>query len=52
MDEEGIAEHDKTRGQCQKIDEPKTPYEYLNEEELKAEEEEELRRQAEEEAKI
>lgn len=32
-DEEGISEHDKTRGTRMKITEPKTPYNYYNEEE-------------------
>jgi protein phosphatase inhibitor 2 len=30
-DEEGIREHDATRGQKTKIDEPKTPYHYYEE---------------------
>ncbi|CDW73500.1 UNKNOWN [Stylonychia lemnae] len=34
FDEEIIAEHDKSRGTRQKIDEPKTPYENAQEEEL------------------
>lgn len=32
-DEEGIQEHDKTRGTRTKITEPKTPYNYYNEDE-------------------
>lgn len=32
-DEEGIQEHDKTRGTRMKITEPKTPYNYYNEDE-------------------
>jgi protein phosphatase inhibitor 2 len=32
-DEEGIQEHDKTRGTRMKITEPKTPYHYYNEDE-------------------
>ena len=30
-DEDGISEHDKTRGTRMKITEPKTPYNYYNE---------------------
>ena len=32
-DEQGIVEHDKTRGTRMKINEPKTPYNYYDEEE-------------------
>jgi protein phosphatase inhibitor 2 len=48
-DEETIAEHDKQRGNKMKIDEPKTPYEYMNEEDLVREEAEEQARLEEEE---
>ena len=36
FDEQELFEYDKTRGQCQKIDDPKTPYHEEDDEEMLA----------------
>jgi protein phosphatase inhibitor 2 len=44
-DEKAIAEHDLLRGTRMKIDEPKTPYEYMDEEQLVQDEMDEYERE-------